>query len=142
MAAPGLFDYINMMFKTPVRFTSLSTYEKSKSFFMMNRFFAIKYPIQAQMFNRLTMNTGEAVQYWCDSLSKIYNTTPGWIFNALKSVKTTKKENKEKVNISDETIRYYCKINQCAIKDVEYAISVLGDEMVNELKTIEKMMKQ
>lgn len=136
--APSLFDYINMIFKNPNKFSKLPSYEKEKSFFMSQRFFSIKYPIQAAMFNNIRINSGEAMQYWCDSLSKIYNNTPQWIWGTLKEVKKKKETEKNKLDVKDSTIIYYCNINQCSRRDVDEAFETYGEEFVEQLKNLEK----
>lgn len=136
--APSLFDYMNMMFQNPKEFSKLRSYEKEKNFFMMQRFFSIKHPIQAGMLNNLRINSGEAVQYWCDSLSKIYNRTPQWIWNALKEVKKKKEIEKKKLDVKESTISYYCMKNACSRRDVDDAFNIYGNKFVEELKILEK----
>jgi hypothetical protein len=139
-SAPGLFDYVNMLFNNPEKFSKLMSYEKSKNFFMMQRFFAIRFPIQAAMLNNRNINSGEAVQYWCDELSKKYKSTPGWIFSALKDVKKTKQVEKKKLDVKESTVEYYCKKNQCSKREVNEAFDIYGDAFVEELKLLEKMI--
>lgn len=139
-SAPGLFDYVNMLFQNPAKFTELRSYEKDKHFFMMQRFFSIKHPIQAAMLNHIRINASEAVQYWCDSLSKIYNQTPNWIWNALKEVKKVKQSEKKKFDVKDTTVQWYCEKNQCSRREVDEAYKIYGDEFLQELKEYEKMI--
>ena len=136
----SLFDYINMMFADPDKFSKLSSYEKSKNFFMMNRFFAIKHPIQANIFNHIKIESGEAVQYWCDSLSKVYKRTPEWIFNTLREVKTEKKKEKEKFDFKEETIDKYCAVHKCSRRDFFEALDFFEDEFIEDLKKFEKLV--
>ncbi|MCK9575394.1 MAG: hypothetical protein WC979_00960 [Candidatus Pacearchaeota archaeon] len=140
-SAPGLFDYVNMLFQKPKAFTELPAYTKSKQFFMMQRFFAIKFPIQAQMFNHTKMNGAEAVQYWCDSLSKMHNSTPSWIFNALKGAKKSKEEKKKELNVEEATIIEYCKRMQCSKRDLDEMYKFFPDDIQQELTSFEKMIK-
>lgn len=135
-----LFDSLKLMFKNPVKFKDLSNYEKTKNGFMMNRFFSIKYPIQAQMMNRMYINGGESVQYWGSMLSKLYTDVPTWIWTTLKQIKTKKSEIKNKLPVKEETLNFYCQKMQISRKDLDYAIDVLGDKFIKELKQIEKTL--
>ena len=52
-----LFKVFNNLFVNPQSFLSMNDYEKSKYFFMFQRFFAIQYPVQADIFNIKNINT-------------------------------------------------------------------------------------
>ena len=80
-----LFGFINTMFSKPAEFKKTKMHDRAKHFFMINRFMAIKHPVQASYFNNLKINPGQVVTYWQESLSKVYNRTPGWMY-----VKTAK----------------------------------------------------
>lgn len=138
---PGLFDYMNMLFQRPQEFTKLSPYDKGKNFFMMQRFFAIKHPIQAHAFNHLNINGSEACQYWCDSLSKMYTKTPGWIFNTLKETKKEKTAKKKELDVEEETVNEYCKRLMYSRKDIQDLYEFFPEETQNELKQFELALK-
>ena len=138
---PGLFDYINMLFQQPKKFTELPPYTKGKNFFMMQRFFSINYPIQAQMLNHVKINGAEACQYWCDTLSRMYNRTPVWIYSTLKGTKKAKQEKKKELVVEETTIAEYCKRTMRARKEIEDAMKYFPDEMTQELKEFEQMLK-
>jgi hypothetical protein len=137
-----LFDQINLMFSNPKKFTAQANYVKGKEFFMMNRFFAIKFPIQANFFNHIKMNTNEAVQIWCDMLSPQSTRTPGWIWQGLKGAKKKKAEKKKKTIINDDTLKFYCSKKQLSRKDLDYAIKTLGQPFVEELLQIQNMIEE
>lgn len=138
---PGLFDYVNMIFQNPQKFSNLMPYEKGKNMFMLNRFFAINYPIQAQMLNHVKINGAEACQYWCDTLSRIYNRTPGWIYSTLKGTKKAKQEKKKELVVDETTISEYCKRTMRARKDIEDAMKFFPEDMTQELVEFEQMLK-
>jgi len=140
-SAPALFDYINMIFQKPAEFTALLPYEKGKHFFMFNRFFAIQYPIQAQMFNHTRIDGPAASQYWCDSLSRLHSRTPSWIWNTLKATKKVKQEKKKQLNVEEATILEYCKKTMCSKRDLQDAYEFFPDKIQNELIEFEQMLK-
>lgn len=137
-----LFDQINMMFSDPKKFSSQPSYEKGKNFFMMNRFFAIKFPIQSNFFNHVKMNTNEAVQVWCDMLSPQSTRTPGWIWQGLRGAKKKKIEKKKESKVNEETLKFYCSRKQLSRKDVDYAITTLGEPFIEELLQVQKMLEE
>lgn len=140
-SGPGLFDYINMIFQNPTKFSNLMPYEKGKNIFMMNRFFSIRFPIQAQMLNHTKINGAEAAQYWCDMLSKMYNRTPSWIYSTLKGTKKNKETKKKELVVEETTINAYCKRTMRARKEIEDAMKFFPEEMTRELTEFEAMLK-
>ena len=136
-----LFEMIKMMFEQPSKFAELSIHEKSKHFFMMNRFFSIKFPIQAQMFNHLKISPGHVIQIWADMLRPLYNSTPSFIFNAIRN---TKKKKKEKIvhKIEESTISYYAQRFMLSERDVNFAIDTLGKPFISELMLIQKALSK
>jgi len=136
-----LFEMIKMMFEQPAKFADLSIHEKSKYFFMMNRFFSVKFPIQAQYFNHIKISPGNAVQIWADMLRPLFNTTPQFIFDAIRGTKKKKKE-KALHKIEAETISYYAQRNQTSEAVVNEAISIIGREFIDELMLIQKALNK
>ena len=108
--------------------------------FIMNRFFAIKFPIQAQMLNKIHINSAHVVQYWGNMLSAQYSEVPGWLWGGLKGVKSKKEAKKKELIVKESTMDYYCQRMQIARKELDYAISELGDNFKQELLNIEKMV--
>jgi len=139
---PQLFDQINLLFSNPRKFSAQPPYVKGKEFFMMNRFFAIKFPIQAGYFNHIKMNTNEAVQVWCDMLSPQTSRTPGWIWQGLKGAKKKKVAKKKESKLTDETLKYYCSKKQISRRDLEYAIKTLDKSFTEELLQIQTMIEE
>jgi len=138
---PSLFDYMNMMFKQPAKFAELPNYTKAKNFFMMQRFFSIKHPLIADAFNNIKIDNGHAVQCWSNLLSKIYNTTPSWIFNTLKATKNSKKEKEAKSKLfSDEAVRMYCKKNMISPKQFQDMCNFCPEVVNEEVGDYEKLL--
>ena len=132
-----LFDFINCMFSKPAEFEKISMHERGKHFFMINRFMAIKYPVQASYINHIKINPGQAVTFWHELLCKMYTKTPTWMYAKV----NRKKADKTGVNISEDTMNYYCQKNQCSRKVLDEAIKFVGEPMIKELKEIEELRK-
>ena len=95
---------------------------------------------RAYIFNIKNINTAEVLDYWCNSLSKIYKRTPAWVYNTLKSVKTEKEE-KKKINIDDDVIMYWCQLNECSRKEFYEIYDKYGDEFIKAMQKFQKNFK-
>ena len=130
-----LFDYIKVLFSSPTNWDNLKSYDKSKNSFMVNRFMAIKFPIQANLFNALRTDPVGAAESWRMVASK-FKRVPGWIYTRVRKTK------KEKVwEPSQETIDFYLKINEIGERELREALKFNRETTVETLKRIEKQLK-
>jgi hypothetical protein len=137
--ASELFDFINNMFSNRSQFEKTTLYERGRHFFMINRFMAIKHPMAAQYLNNTKISPGNAVTYWADSVGRQHSRTPSWMYVKTKAAKEKKAAEKP---VSDQTIRYYCQRNQCSVKDVENAITLLGEPFLEELRDLQRLIEK
>jgi len=80
-----LFEYINASFT--FENNEISNYEKSKHFFMYNRFLSIKYPNVANFINRMEIPPAAAVDSIVRFLKKNgHNSTPKFFYTKAKSI--------------------------------------------------------
>jgi len=135
-----LFGFINTMFSKPTEFKKTKMHDRAKHFFMINRFMAIKHPVQASYFNNLKINPGQVVTYWQESLSKVYNRTPGWMY--VKTAKAKEAKKKESQPVSDEAIRLYCEHYKISRRDIEEALLLVGKPFEDDLRGFEKLISQ
>ena len=83
-----LFDYIKLVFsKNEKDWKELSNTDKSRNFFMLNRFMAIKYPYQASHLCHYKIDPIAVSDYWHRIMSSQFSSTPNWIY-----AKTVKKK--------------------------------------------------
>lgn len=134
-----LFDLLNSMFSKRDEFNKTSLHERGRHNFMVNRFMAIKYPVQAQFLNHTKIHPGNAVTYWADTVGKMFSRTPSWMF-----VKTKKEKEKKAAAqpVNDATIRYYCQKNMCSRRDVEEAMKMFGEPFIQELAQLQKLIEK
>jgi hypothetical protein len=134
-----LFDYIKLVFsKDGKEWKSLKNTDKSRNFFMLNRFMSIKYPIQANMLSHYKINAESVSDYWHRSMSSLHSGTPKWIYT--KTLK--KKDVEEKQNLpSPEMIKWYCEKNEISRKDFDQQVKFFGEEFTKELRSLEKTLK-
>ena len=135
----NLFDFINLIF-IPYEYNKLSNYQKAKHGFMVNRFMSIQYPMQAAMLSVNKINTAEVIDFWAKTLRKSYNKTPYWMY--IKTKKAREEKKKTMFVPEDITIKNYCKMYNCSTKEIKEAKQFWPDEMEQELKKLEKILKQ
>jgi hypothetical protein len=85
------FEVIKFFFNS--KWEDVSTYEKSRNFFMINRICSIQFPVQSNYFNNIKISPSSVVDYWKVLLSNKYNSPPKWTWTKTRK---KEKENKEK----------------------------------------------
>jgi len=130
-----LFEYINVMFSSPNKWSQLKAYDKVKNSFMINRFMSIKFPIQANLFNKLKIDSVGVAESWRMVASK-FNRVPGWIYTRVRKTK------KEKVwEPTQEAIDFYLKINEIGKREYEEAMKFYPVAMKVTMLALEKQIK-
>lgn len=133
----NLFDVVKWMFEDPAKFKSIPDAELANHFFMINRFMAIKFPVQSQYINVVGINTAEMLKFWHHTVRKRLNRTPGWIFT--KSTKPKKKNSK--AEYSDEAKRWYMTQFRLSHKDFNELFKYDSERMTSSLKELDKKME-
>lgn len=133
------FDIIDMMFKDYESFNDLPKNVLEKNFFIINRTFAIKYPQQAAVFNKLNINTAATIKFWAMFLvnKEGYGKLPYFVFTKGNK-KTTVSKNKD--NIDKDLIKQYCIRFHITLKDYETLKSMFNEELINDVKRYEKLI--
>ena len=134
-----LFDYVGMVFsRNEKKWEELSVLDKSRNFFMLNRFLSINYPIQVSYLSHYKIDSVSVSDYWHRTLSKQFSGTPKWIY--AKTVKKTEVE--KKLNLpSKEMINWYCRKNEMTISDFNQHVNFFGESFIDEIKSLEKILK-
>lgn len=135
----ALFDFIKILFSKGPEWDKLSDQDKSRNFFMVNRYMSIKFPVQAAHLSHMRINTVEVLNYWHRNLIKTHSNVPGWVY-----AKTKKKESAEKASSyspSEDMISWYCQRNEISRKDFDRTIKLFGSTFLDELKSMEKILK-
>ena len=137
---PELFDFIKTVFTNPEEYSSLTPGEKRKHYFLCQRRFAINFPMQANLLQHLKINQSAVMDFWQVFLRKQYKYVPGWMYT--KGVKKAQEVKEKKQNVSNEIIKEYCKRLQIDHKIVRDALEFYPDQMIDELKSFEKIINQ
>jgi len=134
-----LFDYMKIVFsRNEKSWKELSDNDKSRNFFMLNRFMSIQYPVQASFLSHYKIHAPSVSDYWHRTMSSKHSGTPKWIY--AKTVKKTEKEKKLDLP-SKEMINWYCEKHELSRKDFDQHIIFFGDSFNEELKSLEKILK-
>jgi hypothetical protein len=129
-----LFDFIKVLFTKPKEFNDTKNSEKAKHFFMINRFFSIKYPTTAQSLNRNGINPWAVVSLW-QLVGLRFQRVPGWIYTK------TKKLNKEKTwSPNPEVARIWMERNGLGERELNLAIKFNPEEMKKSFSLLEKQI--
>ena len=130
-----LFDFVKVIFTDPKKYSTLRNVDKSRHFFMVNRFFAIKYPITAQALNRTGINGWAVMDLWQIVASR-FSKVPGWIYTKTKKVASEKvwKPNPEVASI-------WMQRNNVGERELKEAIRFYPEEMKKTFSSLEKQIQ-
>ena len=107
---------------------------------MINRFMAIKFPLQAQALGHQKINQVEVVNFWQRFMRAKYKRVPHWIYT--KGAKKQKAAKEKKLKISSKEIISFAQFFKFDRKAVEKAIEFWPKEMQTEFKAYAKMQKE
>lgn len=132
-----LFDFVKVMFNNKNKFANVSKYVKKKHHFMINRFFSIRYPTQAQRLNYVGINGANVVESWF-LVAKQYKNIPKWIFTKTK--KANKQEKTSSYKPSSQAINLYKQRYELGDKEFKELEYFFKEDLYNELKQIEEQI--
>src|SRR6056300_53747 len=134
-----LFDFIKIMFTKHSQYNTIKQHNKKRHFFMINRFFAIKYPENANAFNINGIEGSYVVDAW-SLLTKRFTRVPGWIYTKTKKSAKPATSKNEYIPI-DKAVEVYMskyEIGQREFKEMQkFAPTALNAE----LQAIEKSIQ-
>lgn len=123
------------------KWNSYSLYEKTKNFFMVNRFMAINFPIQSAMMSRNGIVGGHIVEFWKRIFNKQFKGLPGWIYTRTQNNKKVVNTKYDFNKFDSETIDYFYSINNCSYKEFDECKSKFPKELFEELEDIQRRIK-
>jgi hypothetical protein len=103
---------------------------------MINRFFAIKYPANANEFNVNGINGASVVDCWSMVASR-FKSVPGWFYTKTK--KATKQK-PDKYIPSEEAVQLYLDKNEIGKREYHELITFAKDQLYSDLKKIEEQI--
>jgi|GEM_PF-2040999 len=130
------FELIKIIFENPEKYKTINSGDKRKNFFIVQRRFAIKYPLQCQSLQHIRINDVAVIDFWQNFIIKQYNKVPYWMYT--KGVKKSNEKREKELNIKDSIIKEFSVYYNYDIKSVKEALKVYPNEMKKELNDFQK----
>jgi hypothetical protein len=134
-----LFDFIKILFTKPKVYNTISNRNKKRHQFMINRFFAIKYPANANLFNINGINGTAVIDSWFMVASR-FGSVPGWIYTKTKKAKKVAKKKNEYIP-KDSTIKLFMQKNEIGKREFAELEQFAKTELYNTLRKLEESME-
>ena len=129
-----LFDFVKIMFTKKDVYNKLKNHSKKRHHFMINRFFAIKYPANSQLFNINGINGANVVESWAMVASR-FKSVPGWFYTKTK--KSTTKSDNDKYTPDDRAVEIYLSKNEIGMREFNELKLFAKEDLYADLKKIE-----
>jgi hypothetical protein len=130
-----LFDFVKVMFTNPKKYSEIKNSDKSRHYFMIQRFMSIQHPTTAQQLNRVGVNPWAVVDLW-QLVASRFNRVPGWIYTKTKKVATEKTWKPD-----PEIAKIWMKRTGLGERDLKDLIKFKPDEMKKLFTSLEKQIK-
>ena len=129
-----LFDLINALFTSREYVYGITAETAKQNLFMVLRRLAIKYPVEANVFNDSKVNPLDVIRFWSDYL--YCGVAPKWIYTSV----TSKKKSKDDITSAD--IKLYKTHNDITDAQFDDAMRFFHDELINEIKAERDLYKK
>ena len=134
-----LFDFIKILFTKPKIYSTISNRNKKRHQFMINRFFAIKYPVNANLFNINGINGTAVIDSWSMVASR-FRSVPGWIYTKTKKAKKISNKKNEYIP-KDATISLFMEKNEIGKREFVELEKFAKIELYEALEKLEESME-
>jgi hypothetical protein len=134
-----LFDFIKIMFERPKEWKLVKQHTKKRHTFMINRFFAIKFPDNANMFNLNGIEGSNVIDSWY-MVAQRFKGVPAWIYTKTKKAPAVAKA-KDQYIPSDDAIRVYMERNEIGKREFKELQQFAAEKLNADLQMIENSMK-
>jgi hypothetical protein len=131
-----LFDFIKIVFTKPSKYKTISNHNKKRHHFMINRFFSIKFPANAQAFNFNGINPAAVIDSWA-AVATRFRGVPGWIYTKTKRTKKEIASAKSKYTEKDEVVKFYMQKNEIGVREFKELQQLFPKELDKNLKKLE-----
>ena len=132
MIENNILSISNVMFRNKEDWSKVSDDQKDQFFFIFNRYFSKKYPIESQLLNSKSIDKTIGMDLWFHFMkSKPY---PKWFWS-----KSTEKSEKEEFSEKELLmLRQYLDIKS---EELDFLIKHHKDEIIEELEYLKKSNK-
>lgn len=138
------FDVIDAFFSEKA-WKEVTSLDKSKYYFIINRVMTKENPVWASYFNHVRINPVAVVDFWKWFLSARYSRKPNWIY-----VSGSKKKKEEKAKAAkksknvyipkDDVIEKYISVKSVSRKEFDAAMTAFPESTLQDLQELENMM--
>ena len=104
---------------------------------MVNRFMAINFPSNAQLFNFNGINGASVIDCW-QMVTSRFQRVPGWIYTKTKN---TNKNKKDSYQPNEDALRLYMEKNEIGKREIEELKLYNKDQFYSDLKKLENQIK-
>lgn len=133
-----LFDFVKIMFTKPREYEQIKQFNKKRHHFMINRFFSIKYPANAQLFNINGIDGAGVVDSW-SMVAKQFKSVPGWFYTKTKKSEASK--TKKEYIPTDKALEIYLQKYEIGRREIEELKIFAPKEFYAELEKIDEQIK-
>lgn len=134
-----LFDFVKIMFTKPKDYKNIKDFNKKRHHFMINRFFSIKFPANAQAFNINGINGLAVIDSWA-LVAQRFSAVPPWIYTKTKKSESAPVDKKEYIP-SQEAVEFYMRKNEIGKREYNEALKFFKKETLEELKRLDENIK-
>jgi len=122
-----------------IKWKAYKNNDKSKHAFLINRYFAIQFPVQAHAMNINGFNPYVTVEAW-RSIGKQFKRAPKWFWTKANKAPKASKSKGKKYTPSDEIISLYVIKNEISMDQFNEAMKMNPKLLLTYLQRIEKSM--
>jgi len=130
------FDLIDFIFSARdiMTWNSITTYEKTKYVYMLNRTMGIGFPMQAMIMNMIKTDALGVTETWRIITQRFYgNKVPRFIYT--KAERNDKKSN-PLVGIPKECVDFWCEKHECGDREFYSLLELHPEPLLEELQYI------
>ena len=128
-----LFDFVKIMFTKKSQYDKIKNHNKKRHHFMINRFMAIKYPANANMFNLNGISGANVVESWA-MVANRFKSVPGWFYTKTKKAAKNKAD---KYIPTEQAVQIYLSKNEIGMREFNELKQFAKQELYTDLKNIE-----
>jgi hypothetical protein len=130
-----LFDIVKNVFNKK-GWEKVTSLDKSRNFFMINRIMSIQFPIQANQFNRSKINPIPVIDWWHEAMSGYFKAVPSWIYT-----KTKKGEKKVKEENFEDAERFVCERLMISRRELSDLKNFFPDKYSQWISSVDSQIK-
>jgi hypothetical protein len=110
--------------------------DKARNFFMINRLCSIAYPLQANSFNHIKIQSERSVDFWKVFISHHNKKTPQWVWT--KTIKGNKE--KEDSKYKEEILEFIKSKHQISNREIQEMMDFFPSKFKSYYKEIELLL--